>query len=263
MEATVSNTPAYVPWNRDKLTGQKSPLKLEEIWAIRIRLQLGAKTRDLAMFNLAIDSKLRACDLTKLRVRDVCIGTRGAKSIRHAAENPAAATIRDHRASRWGCYATGFRKRPTMPLENIDAARPDLKPRIRDFAAAVKAVALDGTLSRDEFSNKVCALADQALDVRPPSRRSLVRAHLMAKRGLALAMLAKMVRLTFEAQTAHPVTDALQVLRGLYGRTRTRYRTASRSDPGAHGGKRSTASTGIRPCQHSNGRRCLPEDRVA
>ncbi len=148
MEATVSNTPAYVPWNRDKLTGQKSPLKLEEVWAIRIRLQLGAKTRDLAMFNLAINSKLRACDLTKLRVRDVCIGTRGAKSIRHAAENPAAATIRDHRASRWGCYATGFRKRPTMPLENIDAARPDLKPRIRDFAAAVKAVALDGTLSR-------------------------------------------------------------------------------------------------------------------
>ncbi|MDB5836007.1 MAG: integrase family protein [Caballeronia sp.] len=58
MEATVSNTPAHVPWIKDKLTGQKSPLKLKEIWAIRIRLQLGAKTRDLAMFNLAIDSKL-------------------------------------------------------------------------------------------------------------------------------------------------------------------------------------------------------------
>ena len=68
---------------------------------------------------------------------------------------------------------------------DIDAARPDLKARIRDFAAAVKAVALDGTLSRDELSKKVCALADQALDVRPPSRRSLVRAHLMAKRGRA------------------------------------------------------------------------------
>jgi len=49
-----------VPWNKDKLAGQKSPLKLKEIWAIRIRPQLGAKTRDLAMFNLAIDSKLRA-----------------------------------------------------------------------------------------------------------------------------------------------------------------------------------------------------------
>ena len=77
---------------------------------------------------------------------------------------------------------------------DIDAARPDLKARIRDFAAAVKAVALDATLSRDELSNKVCALADQALDVRPPSRRSLVRAHLMAKRGQARAMLAKIER---------------------------------------------------------------------
>lgn len=100
----------------------------------------------------------------------------------------------------------------------IDAARPDLKARIRDFAIAVKAVALDRNLSRDELSDKLCALADRALDVRPPSRRSLVRAHLMAKRGQARAMLAKMVRLPFEAQTAHPVTDALQVLRGLYAR---------------------------------------------
>jgi integrase len=76
MEATVSNGAAHVPWNKDKFTGQKSRLKLKEIWAIRIRLQLGAKTRDLAMFNLAIDSKLRACDLTKLRVREVCLGNR-------------------------------------------------------------------------------------------------------------------------------------------------------------------------------------------
>jgi integrase len=75
MEAIIGTTVAHVPWNKGKLTGQKSPLKLKEIWAIRIRLQLGAKTRDLAMFNLAIDSKLRACDLTKLRVRDVCMGT--------------------------------------------------------------------------------------------------------------------------------------------------------------------------------------------
>ncbi|WCM18331.1 tyrosine-type recombinase/integrase [Paraburkholderia bryophila] len=76
MDATIDIKTPPVPWNKDKLTGQKSPLKLKEIWAIRIRLQLGAKTRDLAMFNLAIDSKLRACDLTKLRVRDVCLGTR-------------------------------------------------------------------------------------------------------------------------------------------------------------------------------------------
>lgn len=60
------------PWNKGKLTGQKPPLKLKEIWAIRIRLQMNNRVRDLAMFNLAIDSKLRACDLVTLRVRDVC-----------------------------------------------------------------------------------------------------------------------------------------------------------------------------------------------
>ncbi|MCP5273949.1 MAG: tyrosine-type recombinase/integrase [Burkholderiales bacterium] len=62
------------PWNKGKLVGQKAPLKLREIWAIRIRLQLSQKVRDLALFNLAIDSKLRACDLVKLKVRDVSQG---------------------------------------------------------------------------------------------------------------------------------------------------------------------------------------------
>ncbi|MGF6917949.1 tyrosine-type recombinase/integrase [Paraburkholderia sp. 40] len=74
METPEKGTAARVPWNKGRLTGQKPPLKLKEIWAIRIRLQLSARVRDLAMFNLAIDSKLRACDLTKLTVRDVCHG---------------------------------------------------------------------------------------------------------------------------------------------------------------------------------------------
>jgi integrase len=64
-----------VPWNKGKLIGQKPPLKLKEIWAIRIRLQLDHRTRELALFNLAIDSKLRGCDLVGLRVRDVVQGS--------------------------------------------------------------------------------------------------------------------------------------------------------------------------------------------
>ena len=64
------------PWNKDKLMGQKSPLKLQEIWAIRIRLQIDRRVRDLALFNLAIDSKLRACDLLKVRVSDISISGR-------------------------------------------------------------------------------------------------------------------------------------------------------------------------------------------
>ena len=53
----------HIPWNKGKLIGQKPPLKLQEIWAIRIRLQILKSVRDLALFNLAIDSKLRGCDL--------------------------------------------------------------------------------------------------------------------------------------------------------------------------------------------------------
>ena len=62
------------PWNKGKLTGQKPPLKLKEIWSIRIRLQIAKRYRDLALFNLAIDSKLRSCDLVKIRVKDVTHG---------------------------------------------------------------------------------------------------------------------------------------------------------------------------------------------
>jgi integrase len=64
------------PWNKGKLVGQKAPLKLKDIWAIRVRLQISARAQDLALFNLAIDSKLRACDLVKLRVHDVSHGGR-------------------------------------------------------------------------------------------------------------------------------------------------------------------------------------------
>ncbi|MBL7000201.1 MAG: hypothetical protein ISR73_10105 [Gammaproteobacteria bacterium] len=64
----------YIPWNKGKLIGQKSPLKLKEIWAIRVRLQLTDCIRDLALFNLAIDSKLRSYDLVKLRLKDISHG---------------------------------------------------------------------------------------------------------------------------------------------------------------------------------------------
>ena len=65
-----------VPWNKGKLIGQKLPLKLKEIWGIRIRLQMEKNSRELALFNLAIDSKLRGCDLVKLKAFDVAQGNR-------------------------------------------------------------------------------------------------------------------------------------------------------------------------------------------
>lgn len=64
----------HVAWNKGRLVGQKPPLKPKEIWSIRIRLQLADRARDLALFNLTLDSKLRGCDLTGLRVWDVFLG---------------------------------------------------------------------------------------------------------------------------------------------------------------------------------------------
>jgi len=61
-------------WNMGKLIGQKPPLKPKEIWSIRVRLQMSVRRRDLALFNLALDSKLRACDLTRIKVKDVLHG---------------------------------------------------------------------------------------------------------------------------------------------------------------------------------------------
>jgi site-specific recombinase XerC len=69
-------SPTKVPWNKGKIVGQKAPLKLKDIWAIRTRLQLDHRTREHALFDLGLDSKLRACDLVCLRVRDICHGDR-------------------------------------------------------------------------------------------------------------------------------------------------------------------------------------------
>lgn len=72
----TSSRPTHQAWNKGKLVGQKVPLRLRDIWGIRIRLEHARNVRDIALFDLAIDSKLRACDLTKLRVRDVAHGSR-------------------------------------------------------------------------------------------------------------------------------------------------------------------------------------------
>ena len=68
------NHQSRTPWNKGKIIGQKAPLKLRDIWAIRIRLQIDDRLRDLALFNLAIDSKLRGCDLVRLKLSDISQG---------------------------------------------------------------------------------------------------------------------------------------------------------------------------------------------
>jgi integrase len=63
--------PKRIPWNKGKLTGAKPPLRQKHVWAIRTKLQIERRTRDLALFNVAIDSKLRGCDVVALKVEDV------------------------------------------------------------------------------------------------------------------------------------------------------------------------------------------------
>jgi integrase len=69
------------PWNKGLLVGQKKPLEPKHVWSIRVRLEVARSRRDLVIFNLAIDSKLRACDLVKLRLDDICSGAK----VRHRA----------------------------------------------------------------------------------------------------------------------------------------------------------------------------------
>jgi hypothetical protein len=62
------------PWNKGLIVGQKRPLLPRQVWSIRVRLEISGSARDLALFNLAIDSKLRASDLVRLKVEDICSG---------------------------------------------------------------------------------------------------------------------------------------------------------------------------------------------
>jgi integrase len=72
-ESNNCSSPAQhrTPWNKGKLIGAKPPLRPKHVWAIRTQLMIGGRTRDLALFNLAIDSKLRGCDVVALKVDDI------------------------------------------------------------------------------------------------------------------------------------------------------------------------------------------------
>ena len=80
--------PQRIAWNKGRIVGQKRPLQPKHVWSIRVRLNMADNPRDLALFNLAIDSKLRGCDLVHLRVRDVFaagrVSARRSSSVRPA-----------------------------------------------------------------------------------------------------------------------------------------------------------------------------------
>jgi len=147
---SLSNSKS-APWNKGRLTGQKRPLKPKDVWAIRVRLQLQHRRRDLALFNLAIDSKLRGCDLVRLQVNDVCVGgqvrdrttviqKKTDRPVQFEITEQTRASIRDWLpsvAARWGQYLFPSRLH----------ARPHLSTRqyARIVHAWVASVGLDST----------------------------------------------------------------------------------------------------------------------
>src|SRR5258708_17149586 len=74
LENAIATAISRRPWNKGKLTGAKPPLRPKHVWSIRTKLQIEGRLRDLALFNLAIDSKLRGCDVVALKVEDVAAG---------------------------------------------------------------------------------------------------------------------------------------------------------------------------------------------
>ena len=102
------------PWNKGKVVGQKAPFKLKDIWALRVRLQMESRVRELALFNLGIDSKLRGCDLVSLKVRDIRHGdqvaTRAAV-MQHKTQRPVQFEITPdicEAVQKWRCWPGGF-----------------------------------------------------------------------------------------------------------------------------------------------------------
>ena len=86
-DGNLSPSPRKVRRNKGRLTGQKRPLKPKDVWAVRVRLQLQRRKRDLALFNLAIDSKLRGCDLVRLRLNEFASAATGFQAPSLASDN--------------------------------------------------------------------------------------------------------------------------------------------------------------------------------
>lgn len=150
--ATSTIVSKRTPWNKGRLVGQKPPLKLKEIWALRVRLQLGKQLRDLALFNLAIDSKLRGCDLIKLRVQDVAQGNKAmsrATVLQQKTGHPVKFEITEQTRN---AVDTWIAKAQLMPGQFLFPSRLKSSPHIsrRQYAKIVKSwVARIGLDPRD------------------------------------------------------------------------------------------------------------------
>ena len=141
MSNSVNTKPACsVPWNKGRLIGQKPPLKLWDIWTVRTQLRIASKTRDLALFNLAIDSKLRVCDLVALRVGDVTLGNQvlsRASVMQHKTGAPVRFELTDQSREAVGAWIS---EAGLSPADYLFPSRQSDSPHLstRQYARVVK-----------------------------------------------------------------------------------------------------------------------------
>jgi len=134
------------PWNQGRIVGQKRPLLAKQVWAIRTRLEFSGNLRDLALFNLAIDSKLRGCDLVRLKVTDLVAGDRVRERvsvIQSKTKRPVQFEVSEHTRDsiwNWVCCPEMLAVAHLFPSRFHD--RPHVSTRqyarlVRDWGAAI------------------------------------------------------------------------------------------------------------------------------
>ena len=112
--STIPAVSKNVPWNKGKIVGAKPPLRPKHVWSIRTKLQVEGRMRDLALFNVAIDSKLRGCDVVALKVDDLAPGGYAADRARPTKEDRPASQIRTH-----GIDPAGNRRLPAAYWQEV------------------------------------------------------------------------------------------------------------------------------------------------
>ena len=191
MQDQVNATPApkRVPWNKGKLTGAKPPLRPKHVWSIRTKLQIEGRTRDLAMFNLAIDSKLRGCDVVAIRVEDVAAGgyTADRATVRQRkTKRPVRFELSEQTRQAVDDYLKATGKRPG---EFLFTGRrgPDRNMTTRQYAPA--RVGVDRKCRagpeaiRDAFAATYKSYPDLSADGQPEGYPTLARAYEDRKHG--------------------------------------------------------------------------------
>jgi integrase len=181
-DKVASDTTPKVPWNKGKLLGAKPPLQTKQVWAIRTKLQVERRLRDLAMFNLAIDSKLRGCDLVSLKVEDVAphgFALERATVRQRKTGHPVKFELTEQTREAIDAYMMRFGKRPGDVLfasRGNGSRCISTRQYARLLANWTASVGLDPRIFGTHSLRRTSCL-DLSPDRQPPGRSAAARSH--------------------------------------------------------------------------------------